>query len=471
MGHSLSEPISANKTAVLPRYTAQEAPASEADVSEPTPLNHSSQPDFLRRDMSKDSFPTSDGDHRLPAGRVSEVKSKDCADSVSQSLEGAGEKGRLAAAHAAQQKAAARKSAPATTDAPVWPEPAPDSLSSSEVPAEKETPWIRTRELVEAAKQKSPKAIRTKEKTGVRSEQLPVYTEQGRRLAVRSAALRKEASRQRETAEAPTSPGASAESGSLVLREPSAEKLATGDDCFSEQKPDVSFKPAQPEIDRYQNTEPRLGEKSASIEPESLVSDRHQRIKIAERQPVRTKETPWIRTADYPRNSTASSKAADRTAPRTLQPSIRTRERQADTDTRLIQSEQTTPTLRRTQFPRSERSAPRTAERPEQKPIKTAERVQRSIKQSARFAGKSSVKAPQRSVKTSRQAVKTAEQTERAAEITVQKSAQATAKAAQKTAAAARATAHAAAWRSRARPKQQRRQRKPFPRQLEHLWP
>ena len=442
-GHTLSEPISANESAVLPRYTAQETPAVELEVSKPTPVNHSSQPVYLLYDMPEELPQAPNGETRFPAGRVNEVKSKDRLESVSQSHEGAEEKGRQFAVRTAQRKAATQGNGPAAAEIPVRRDPVPDPLISSEPAVEKETPWIRTKELVEAAKQKSPKEIRTKEKADVRSEQSPVYTEQGRQLAVQSAAQRKEASRQRETAEAPSFPGASAESGSLVLREPSAEKPATGDDRFSDRMPAVRVKPAEPEIGRNHNAEPKLSEMPAS--PEPFVADSRPRIKTAERKPVRTKETPWIRTADHPTDRTIPNETADRTAPRTLRRSIRTRERQTETFMRGNQNEQTTPTLRRTQFPRGERSAPRTAEHPEQKPIKTAERVQRSIKQSARSSGKRSVKTAQRSVKTSRQAVKTAEQTGRAAAKTAQKSAQATAKAAQKTAAAARATAHAAA--------------------------
>ena len=87
--------------------------------------------------------------------------------------------------------------------------------------------------------------------------------------------------------------------------------------------------------------------------------------------------------------------------------------------------------------------------------IKTVERTERTIKQSARSAGQASVKSAERSVKGTKKAVKTAEQSSKVAVKTAQESAKAaqrsaqmTAKGAEKTAqvvrAAAKATAEAA---------------------------
>ena len=84
--------------------------------------------------------------------------------------------------------------------------------------------------------------------------------------------------------------------------------------------------------------------------------------------------------------------------------------------------------------------------------IKTADRAEKTIKQSARSTRKAGIKTAKKTAKSSQKAVKTAEQTSKTAIKTTQatskaaqKSAQAAAKTAQKTAQAARATAHAAA--------------------------
>ena len=84
--------------------------------------------------------------------------------------------------------------------------------------------------------------------------------------------------------------------------------------------------------------------------------------------------------------------------------------------------------------------------------IKTADRAEKTIKQSARSTRKAGIKTAQKKAKSSQKAVKTAEQTSKTAIKTTQatakaaqKSAQAAAKTAQKAAQAARATAHAAA--------------------------
>ena len=90
--------------------------------------------------------------------------------------------------------------------------------------------------------------------------------------------------------------------------------------------------------------------------------------------------------------------------------------------------------------------------RPVKGTIKTAERAEKTIKQSARSTQKPTVKTAQKTAKLSKKAIKTAEQTSKTAVKTAQatakarqKSAKAAAKAAQKTAAAARETARAAA--------------------------
>ena len=84
--------------------------------------------------------------------------------------------------------------------------------------------------------------------------------------------------------------------------------------------------------------------------------------------------------------------------------------------------------------------------------IKTADRADKTIKQSARSTRKAGIKTAEKTAKSSQKAVKTAEKTSKTAIKTTQatakaaqKSAQAAAKTAQKTAQAARATAHAAA--------------------------
>lgn len=84
--------------------------------------------------------------------------------------------------------------------------------------------------------------------------------------------------------------------------------------------------------------------------------------------------------------------------------------------------------------------------------IKTADRTEKTIKQSARSTRKAGIKTAEKTAKSSQKAVKTAEKTSKTAIKTTQataraaqKSAQAAAKTAQKAAQAARATAHAAA--------------------------
>ena len=84
--------------------------------------------------------------------------------------------------------------------------------------------------------------------------------------------------------------------------------------------------------------------------------------------------------------------------------------------------------------------------------IKTADRAEKTIKQSARSTRKAGIKTVRKTAKSSQKAVKTAERTSKTAIKTTQatakaaqKSAQAAAKTAQKAAQAARATAHAAA--------------------------
>ena len=98
------------------------------------------------------------------------------------------------------------------------------------------------------------------------------------------------------------------------------------------------------------------------------------------------------------------------------------------------------------------KTLPHTEKRQARGSIKTVEKTEKTIKQSARSTQKASIKTTRKTSKTSQKAVKTAEQTSKTAIKTAhatakatQKSAQVAAKTAQKAAAAARQTARAAA--------------------------